>query len=103
MTKVKIKPIIESDTLGKVNLPVARFRVIEEVMVPLAVSEREVSVIDESTIEGRTIAKMQNHSITPTTFISRDFGGGYNDDWFVDTYAHGAMSVLRFGINVFCT
>lgn len=101
MMKVKIKPIIERDEFGAVSLPVARFRVIEETEAGF-LNDRTVSVIDASTPEGRTIAKMQNHSITPTTFTSRDFCGGYNDDWFVDSYSHGARSVLRYGINIFC-
>jgi hypothetical protein len=59
MTKVKIMPMIEYDTLGKVNLPVVRFRVIEEAMATRAASEREVSVIDASTTEGCILGEMQ--------------------------------------------
>lgn len=60
--KVKIKPIIDIDASGKINVPISNFRVINEVV------EQIISDIDTSTPEGKIIAKMQNHSITPLNF-----------------------------------
>ena len=95
--KVKIQPIIDRDASGRVNVPISNFRVIEN--EGTMTENAHVSAVDMTTTEGKILAKMQNHSITPTTFASREFENNLDEPWHLEQYQYKEHEVARFGIN----
>ena len=69
--KVKIVPIITRDEENKLNLPVSNFR--EITINNVVTNTRDVSLIDQNDHMHNILSDISHGSITPTTFISRNF------------------------------
>lgn len=53
----------------------------------------------EDQITAHIIQEIRESSITPTTFVSREFQNSFDDQWYIEQYAYKTNNVVRFGIN----
>ncbi len=59
----------------------------------------DFSALAEDPITAPIIQEIRESSITPTTFISREFQNSFDDQWYIEQYAYKTNNVVRFGIN----
>ncbi len=75
-----------------------------EVLDFRALSQNEDGTSDfislaEDPITAPIIQEIRESSITPTTFVSREFQNSFDDQWYIEQYAYKTNNVVRFGIN----
>ncbi len=59
----------------------------------------DFTYLAENPIIAPLIQEIRKSSITPTTFISREFQNNIDDQWYIEEYAYKSNNVVRFGIN----
>ncbi len=59
----------------------------------------DFSLIPEDETTRAIKQEIRESSITPTTFVSREFQNNFDDQWYIEQYAYKSNNVVRFGIN----